>query len=145
MTGTMARPTGVTILAVLAAISGVLSILTAIGFISGGPLLAGVAVGPEQEAAADAIKSIATVLGLGWLVIGAAQLAFAFGAWTLKPWGRMVGILIEAASILLTVIIGLMVGHLVDTLIASIVPLIVAIIIIAYLNTANVRSAFGQA
>jgi hypothetical protein len=102
-------------------------------------------VGPEADAAADAIKSIAMVLGVAWLLIGAAQLAFALGAWTLKPWGRALGIVIEGASVVLTVVIGLMVGHLVDTLIASIVPLAVAIIIIWYLNTATVRTAFGQA
>jgi hypothetical protein len=37
MTGPTARPTGITILAILAAVMGVLSILTAIGFIAGGP------------------------------------------------------------------------------------------------------------
>ena len=143
MTGTTARPTGVTILAILAAISGVLSILSGVGFIAGGPLLA-VAVGAEGSATADAITSIATVVGVAWLVIAAAQLAFAYGAWTLQPWGRPVGILIEGAVIVLTVVIGLMTGTLVNTLIASIVPLVVAIII-WYLNTSEVKAAFDQA
>jgi uncharacterized membrane protein (DUF2068 family) len=145
MTGSTARPTGITILTILAAISGALSILSAIGFIAGGPLLAGVAVGPEASATADAIKSIATVIGVAYLVLGVVQLAFAYGAWTLKPWGRALGIVIEGSSIVLTVVIGLMVGNLAGTLVASIVPLAVAIIIIWYLNTTNVRAAFGQA
>jgi hypothetical protein len=145
MTAATARPTGITILAILAAISGALSILTAVGFIAGAPLIAGIAVGPEGSATADSIKAIATVIGVAWLVIGVAQLAFAYGAWTLKPWGRALGIVIEGASIVLTVVIGMMSGNLVATLVASIVPLAVAIIIIWYLNTTTVKTAFGQA
>lgn len=144
MTATTSRPTGITILAILAAISGVLSVLYGIGLIAGAPLVPGV-LGTELSGVADSLKTIVLVFGVAWLVIGAVQLAFAFGAWTLKPWGWMLGMIIESASILLTIIIGAALGSLVDTLIASIVPLAVAIIIIVYLNTTTVKSAFGRA
>ncbi|MFN8632085.1 MAG: hypothetical protein U0838_17720 [Chloroflexota bacterium] len=145
MTGTTSRPTGLTVLAILAAISGVLSLLSALGFIAGAPLIPGVLAGTDLEGSTTSLKSIAVVLGLGWLVIGAAQLAFAYGAWTLKPWGWMLGIVMESASILLTIVIGIMTGSLVATLIASLIPLIVALVIIGYLNSSQVKTAFGRA
>lgn len=54
-------------------------------------------MGPEASATADAIKSIAMVLGVAWLVIGVARLVFAYGAWLLKPWGRALGITVKSA------------------------------------------------
>lgn len=145
MTNTAAaRPTGLTILAVLAAISGAISLFTSLGFLAGAPLIEGVVVGTDFSGVVDALKAVAVVVGVFWLVIGVAQLAFAFGAWTLKPWGWFLGMVIEGASIILTVIIGVMVGNLAGTLIASAVPLAIAIIVIWYLNTARVKAAFGR-
>ena len=139
------RPTGVTILALLAIFAGAANVLAGLGYLSGAPLIPGFAVGTVAEDIAGPLKSIAVVIGIVWLVVGAAQLAFAYGAWALKPWGWMLGLVIEGSSILLTVIIGIMAGSLVATLGASVIPLAVAIIIIAYLLTPTVQAAFGRA
>jgi hypothetical protein len=145
MTGTTARPTGITILAILAVVVGVLNIVAGLGFIAGAPLIPDLAVGTVAEDISGSLKSIALILGVAWIVVGAVQFAFAYGAWTLKPWGWMLGLVIEGSSILLTIIIGVMAGNLVATLSVSLVPLAVSIIIIAYLLSAKVRSAFGRA
>jgi uncharacterized membrane protein (DUF2068 family) len=145
LTGTVKRPAGVTFLAVLAIIAGVLNLAAGLGFLAGAPLIPDVAVGTVAEDIAGSLKSIAMVIGVAWLVVGAAQLAFAYGAWTLKPWGWILGLVIEGSSILLTFIIGIMAGNLGATLVASIIPLAVAIIIIAYLLSPTVKSAFGRA
>jgi uncharacterized membrane protein (DUF2068 family) len=145
LTGTTKRPAGVTVLAILAIVIGVLNIIAGLGFVAGAPLIPDFAVGTVAEDVTGSLKSIALVIGVAWLVVGAAQLAFAYGAWTLKSWGWMLGLVIEGSSILLTFIVGIMAGNLVATLEASIVPLAVAIIIIAYLLSARVRSAFGRA
>jgi hypothetical protein len=145
MTGTTARPTGVTILAILAAVSGAFSVLAGLGYIAGAPLIPAAAVGTVASDIAGPLKSIALVIGIFWLVVGAAQLAFAYGAWTLKPWGWMLGLVIEGSSILLTFIVGILAGNLVATLLASVIPLAVAIIIIAYLLSPSVKAAFARA
>lgn len=145
MTGTTARPTGITILAILAVVAGAANILAGLGFIAGAPLIPGLAVGTVAEDVSGSLKSIALIIGVAWLVVGAAQLAFAYGAWTLKPWGWILGLVIEGSSILLTIIVGVMAGNLVATLTVSLIPLAVAIIIIAYLLSPRVKSAFGRA
>jgi len=145
MTGTTARPTGITFLAILAVVAGAANILAGLGFIAGAPLIPGLAVGTVAEDVSGSLKSIALIIGVAWLVVGAAQLAFAYGAWTLKPWGWILGLVIEGSSILLTIIVGVMAGNLVATLTVSLIPLAVAIIIIAYLLSPRVKSAFGRA
>jgi hypothetical protein len=142
---TSRRPTGITILAILAAISGAFSILAGLGYVLGAPLIPAAAIGTVAADIAGPLKSIALVIGIFWLVVGVAQLAFAYGAWTLRPWGWMLGLVIEGSSILLTVIVGVMAGNLVATLQASLIPLVVAIVIIAYLLSPSVRAAFDRA
>jgi uncharacterized membrane protein HdeD (DUF308 family) len=145
LTTTTARPTGITILAILAAISGAFSILAGLGYVAGAPLIPAAAIGTVAADIAGPLKAIATVIGIFWLVVGIAQLAFAYGAWTLKPWAWMLGLVIEGSSILLTFIVGVMAGDLAATLTASLIPLAVAILIIAYLLSASVKTAFGRA
>ena len=145
MTATTRRPAGISILAILAIVVGVLNIMAGLGFIAGAPLISEFAVGTVASDVSGSLKSIAMVLGIAWLVVGVAQLAFAYGAWTLKPWGWMLGLVIEGSSILLTFIIGIMAGNLAATLVASAIPLAVGIVIIAYLMSPGVRSAFGRA
>jgi hypothetical protein len=145
VTATTSRPTGITILAILALFSGAFSILAGLGYLAGAPLIPAAAIGTIAEDIAGPLKSIAMVLGVFWLVVGVAQLAFAYGAWTLKPWGWLLGLVIEGSSILLTFIVGIMAGNLVATLTVSLIPLVVAIVIIVYLLSPSVRSAFGRA
>jgi hypothetical protein len=122
----MQRPTGVTILAVLAIIGGVLGLLGSIAIIGvGGAVLGGMAV----------------VLGLVGLVSSVLSLAFGIGAWTLKPWAWMLGVVAEGLSILMSVI-SIVSGQSVGSQLVSIV---IAGAILYYLMTPTVKQAFGRA
>lgn len=133
MQGSSARPMGVTILAVLAAIGGVFGILGGLALIGLGGLAAGVVGG--------GLAGLAFLFGLITLVLAVLSLAFAYGAWTLKPWAWMLGIGIEAASIVLAAIN--VIGGASPT--SQIIGVAIAAIIIYYLMTPDVKRAFGRA
>jgi len=117
MNTTPARPTGITILAVLAAIGGVFS------------LLAAFTVG---------------LLGFFWtilfLVSAIFDFAFAYFAWTLQPLGWMLGIVAEGVAVLVA-LINLIAGGGFGNFLVS---LIIAGAIVYYLFTPAVKQAFGR-
>lgn len=125
MQQTTQRPTGITILAVLAAIGGVFGLLG--GFVlmgAGGLIGAGMAV----------------ILGIVTIVIAIGDLAFAYGAWSLQPWAWMLGIGLQAANILFSILAGI----LNNSLGSQILSIIISGIIIYYLMTPPIKKAFGQ-
>ena len=129
----MQRPTGVTILAVLAAIGGVLGILAGIALVGLGGLAgaAGVSVG-----------GAALVGGLVVLVLGVAELALAYGFWTLKPWAWKWGIVLAALQVVVAVlgVVGIVFSTSVPSALISIV---ISGVIIYYLSKPDIRAAFG--
>jgi hypothetical protein len=138
---TAARPTGVTILAILALIGGVFGIIGGLGLIAGGALIGGMIGG----AAGVGFGGLAFVIGIVTLGIAIAELFFAYGAWALKPWGWSLGVIIALTSIVWAVIVAFLSGDLVNGLISGGISIIVAAIILYYLNTPEVKSAFGRA
>ena len=91
------RPTGITILAVLSAIGGVLALLAGLfATVLGG------AVGAATGNAA--VGGLVSVLGLIAIVYGALSLAFAYGAWTLKPWAWNLGMASQLVGIGLAIV-----------------------------------------
>src|SRR3954451_2313416 len=72
------RPTGVTILAALAAIGGVLGLLGGVAIMG----LGGVAAGATGNAAYSGIGGLVGILSI---VLAVANIAFAYGAWSLQP------------------------------------------------------------
>jgi uncharacterized membrane protein (DUF2068 family) len=126
----MQRPMGVTILAVLAAIGGVLGIFA-------GMVLVGL-----SSAAADLalpLSGLVAVLGLATLVISVLDLVLAWGLWTLKPWAWMLGIVLEVVGIVLNIL-----EYRSATASSTIIGIVIAGIIIYYLYQPHVRRAFGQ-
>ncbi len=113
------RPLGITILAVLALIGGVLNLLAGLG-----------------------IVGLLPIYGLLLLILAVAALAFGFGAWTGKPWAWTLGIGLYALNIVLQIVF-LLIGW---TLISSIIiPIVIAVVIIYYLMTPDVKKFFGRA
>jgi hypothetical protein len=125
----MARPTGVTILAVLAAIGGVFGILGGLALLGIGTFFASAGLG-----------GLAFVFGLIALAVGIAELAFAYGAWTLKPWGWTLGIVLAAVSIVLYVV-EVVLGY--ADITGVIISIVISAVIIYYLNMPDIRRAFG--
>jgi len=130
----MQRPTGVTILAVLAAIGGVMGLFAAIGLFGLGAL-AGVAGG-------FLAGGFAIFWALVTLVQAAISLVFAYGAWYLKPWAWILGIGVEGLAVLVAFInwIGGSSGFF-----SFLVSAAIAGVIIYYLLTPEIKRVFGRA
>lgn len=128
----MQRPMGVTILAVLAAIGGVLGILA-------GLVLVGLSSSVAAADMALPLSGAVAILGIVSIVIGIGDLAFAYGAWGLKPWAWMLGIVLEAVGIAVDLL-----EFRSATATSTIVSVVIAGAIIYYLYQPHVRRAFGQ-
>lgn len=112
------RPLGITILAILAAVGGVLGLLAAL-------TLLGFGLG---------------IYGLVILLLSVAYLAFAFGAWTLKPWAWTLGVAVAVASALWAIFWLTQGADVVSTLI----NLVISGVILYYLFQPDVKAAFGR-
>ncbi len=128
------RPTGVTILASLAAIGGVLGIIGGLAV----ALVGGVAGGLAGRAD---LGSLAFIGGGVEVVLGAIWLASAIGAWGGRAWAWATGIVIALANILLP-IIGVVIGW--RSITYAAVTVVIAGIILYYLNQPNVKRFFGR-
>ncbi|HZS77265.1 MAG TPA: hypothetical protein VFA41_11685 [Ktedonobacteraceae bacterium] len=115
---TRARPLGITIIAVILAIQGILGIIAGIMLLS-----AGAGVG---------------TLGVITLILGVLYLVLAYGLWTLKTWAYWGTIILEILA-LLNGILGL--GM--HSFATGIFSLIFAIVVLIYMFAdRNVRAAF---
>lgn len=127
-----ARPQGVTILAILAAIGGVLGLLA-------GVLALGIG-GAVAAGGSGVLGGLVGLLGIVAIAQGALALAFAYGAWTLKPWAWMLGIVAFGISL------GLAVLNIINgDLSGQILSAVIAVAILYYLFTPAVKQAFGRA
>jgi uncharacterized membrane protein (DUF2068 family) len=120
----------VTILAILAAIGGVLGLLGGIA-----------ALGVGGAVAAGGLGGLLAIVGIVAIVQALLALAFAYGAWTLKPWGWTLGIVAEGIGIALSILFVIN-G---SSITSQIISIAIAGAIIYYLMTPNVKAAFGRA
>jgi hypothetical protein len=123
---------GVTVIAILAAISGVFQIFGGLLL-----LLGSSALGIAFDSAA--LGGLAAVIGAVTLVIGILLLVFAWGAWGLQPWAWTLGVVLEAIAIVL----GLF--NLFNGSGGALISIAVAALITWYLFQPDVRRAFGRA
>lgn len=123
---TAIRPTGITILAVLAGIGGVLGLFG--GFVL---LFAGTVV----------FGGLGAILGLAALAYAGLLVAFAYGAWTLKPWAWPLGVAGAAFGIVLSVLY--IVGG--QSIASQALGIVVDGAILYYLNQPGIKALFGRA
>jgi hypothetical protein len=124
------RPTGVGLIAVLLIATAAVSLAgAAVAF-----GLGGLAV-PDVEAAER------PALGVGYLLLAAAQIAVAWGFWTLRGWAWTAAILLSALDILVGVIQLLLVG-VAGIGLQGLLSIVVAAIVVAYLMRRQVLDAF---
>lgn len=116
------RPVGITILAILLFISGVLTVL--------GSLL---------SFGATASNSGLLTLVIINLILGIAELVLGWGLWTLRPWAFWATVILEVINLLLG-IFALIQGNASPTVWVSII--LAAIILIYLFADRNVRAAF---
>lgn len=127
-----ARPTGVTILAVLAAIGGVLGLLAGVALLGLGGLAGASGTG--------LLAGYGAIFGLIAILQGVLALAFAYGAWTLKPWAWTLGIVAFGLSLALSVLN--VVGG--GDITSQVLSIVIGIAILYYLFTPAVKQAFGR-
>ena len=135
------RPTGVTIIAILIIIGGILLLLAGIG---------GVAVGS---------LFISQIIGLGFVIIGAIILAVGIGylavsygllkgkrwAWTITVVLLFIGIVINVVSIIFgSFAINMDISSFLTVNSGNIAGLIISVIILYYLYRPHVKSYFGK-
>lgn len=135
----MQRPLGVTILAILSAIGGVLILCVSLAALGIGGALGGFLgreVGPFAGAVVGGLASIIGFLSLGIAVLA---LAFAYGAWALQPWAWTLGMFVWGASLILGLLSLLNGGST-----GEIARVVIAGAILYYLNTPEVKQAFGR-
>lgn len=128
-----ARPTGITILAVLAGIGGVLGIILGIGLVGIGGFAA-------ASTGTSAYFGLGAVAGIIVLALGVLNLAFAYGAWTLKPWAWPLGVGLQVASLVWAglAVIGGDIG-------GQIIGIAISAVILYYLFQPNIKAVFGRA
>lgn len=132
-TPTVTRPLGVTILALVSGIFGVLGLLASLTLFG----LSGL-IGTVGGASLAGQSTISSVIGLATAVLA---LAFAYGAWNLKPWAWPLGLAFAAfavVSAVASIVDGADFG-------GAIIGLVIAGAVAYYLMTPQVKAAFGRA
>jgi hypothetical protein len=132
-TATTGRPLGITIMAIIAGIFGVLGLLAGLALFGLSGLLG--AVGGASVAGQGMLSSLFA------LVTAILALAFAYGAWNLKPWAWPLGLAFAGFAVV-SGVIGLASG---DTDITGfVIGIAIAGLVAWYLMTPGVKAAFGR-
>ena len=125
----MKRPFGITVIAILALISGLFGLCWPTLAFMGSALLGGI------------FGTIGAFAGIFLIVGPLLQLIFAYGAFKLRSWAWYLGLIATAITVI-GVIINLINGA---SIWSALWGSILSIIIFIYLLTPNVRGAFGTA
>jgi uncharacterized membrane protein (DUF2068 family) len=128
------RPLGVTILAVLAIIFGTLGIVNWLSMLAGRPFSGAGGAALLGDVYYWTVSVVMSVL----------QVAFGYGAWTLKPWGWILGVALQAISIAFALLFVILIPSF-ATFVVQMFSIAIAAIIVFYLFTPDVRRAFGKA
>jgi hypothetical protein len=128
----LGRPTGITVLSGLAFVFGAIGIVSWLTMLTGKPIW-----GAGGAAFVGGAYDYWTVL----LLLSVFQVAFAYGAWTLKPWGWWLGVALQAVSIAFAVhyvVLG-------SSFAAQLLNILVSAVILYYLFSTPVRHAYRTA
>jgi uncharacterized membrane protein (DUF2068 family) len=132
----MNRPTGVTVIAILSLIGGVL------GLCGVSPLLGVSVLGALIPTGVTQILGAIGIVVSAMLVIGPVlQIVFAYGAWNLRPWAWWLGIIASGISVL-GVILGIL-GSGGAAIYTAVTNALIPVIVFVYLLVPDVRRAFS--
>lgn len=141
------RPTGVTILGILAIIGGILGLCGGVLGLLGGALAGSVAAGTSPYATAGTTTQLAAdagiliVLSVFVLVLAVLDIVLGVGALQLRPWAWPLGVGLMAVTIILD-IVDIVISR---SFFSPIIGIVVSAIILYYLYQPNVQKAFGRA
>jgi hypothetical protein len=133
------RPVILTILAILAIIGGVVSLLLGLaGIFATGLLATGAVTGTHATATSTTEVAIATV---ALIVLGILYLAFGIGTFMSKSWGWTAGVLAVALYIVNNIISVIFGG----SIASGVIGILIALVLIWYLFRPSVRKAYAPA
>ncbi|GAC1354422.1 MAG: hypothetical protein NVS4B11_33760 [Ktedonobacteraceae bacterium] len=134
------RPLGVTIMAVLLGIQGLLELIGGIVLILAANSLSHRIVSHGHTIIARFVDTFGVGIGVVFIAIGVITLLFVLGLWTLQRWAYWAVVIIEALT-LIPHIIALIRGT--GTVPGNIIQMIIPVIILLYfIVDSNVRRAF---
>ena len=137
----MGRPTGVTIIAVLMVIAGVVMIIAGISAMAIAPFLPTVVQSQDLPVGLSEamLGGIAVGSGAFMLALGIAGLVIAYGLFKGKGWAWTAAVVLSIIGIVMSVV-AIVTGNL-----GSIVSLIINGVILYYLYRPHVKAYFGKA
>lgn len=138
-----ARPVGVTILAILALLLGLLYLLVAAGsfLVAVLPLEEWQETGGIPEFLADNAGIIFTSLGVLFLIFAVVSFLLSYGFLKGRPWAWTLGIILGVLSIISSVI-NLLIYWDISNLGSSVISILIAVVLIVYLNRPGVKRYF---
>lgn len=136
------RPTGVTVIAVLVIIGGILFLLAGIGVVAVGSLSISQIIGLVFVI----IGAILLAVGIGFLIVSYGLLKGKRWSWTITVILLFIGIAIDVASIIIFgyFAINMDTSSFLTTNSGSIAGIIISVIILYYLYRPHVKSYFGK-
>lgn len=130
----MSRPLGVTLAAIILAISGIL------GVIVGLELMAIINIGLAGTALGEAAKGA----GVAQLISGIVSLVVAYGMFTTAGWAWILTVIVMVLRILAGLFAVISVGAATTVGTQSIVNIVISAVILWYFTRPHVKSAFGR-
>jgi drug/metabolite transporter (DMT)-like permease len=135
------RPTGVTVIAILVIIGGILLLLAGIAAVAVGSLFLSQITGLGFVI----IGSIILAVGIGYLAVSYGLLKGKRWAWTITVVLLFIGIAIDVASIIFgSFAINMNISNSLSANSGSVASIIISIIILYYLYRPHIKSYFGK-
>jgi len=131
---TQHRPTGITIIAALMIIGGIILLFTGIT-----PLFLGPLISIDSDTATSELGLLITIGGLVLVGLGIASLIVSWGLLKGKRWSRTITLIISVIAIIFAIVSLVSNGDLIH-----IIPIIIYGIIIYYMFTDKVKLFFGK-
>jgi hypothetical protein len=140
----MQRPTGVTVLAILSFLGAGCLVILGLLMFAGGAMLA---TALRSSMPGGLLAGVTSVIAVFCLLFAALYVATGIGLWTLKPWGRVLTIILVLLSLLFSVLrlLGSMMHFAIPLVIWNIIVCSVDVLILWYMFTPEVKRAFGEA
>ena len=155
MTTNTKRPTGVTIIAILIIIGGIVLLLGGLSLIGTGALLSlsstetvQTDAGSIESAELAALGMVPLILGAILLILGIAYLVVSYGLLKGKGWAWIVTVVVTIIGLIIQIISAIITGSVASSVVAGlgshIIGIIISGIIIYYMFRPHVKAYFGR-
>src|SRR5579864_8592600 len=142
----MARPTGVTILAVLSFLGAALSLLGAAGLFLLGSSAGLAAMAGRGGNMGGPLAAMGAFAGIAWLILAVLYLVNGIGLLKLRGWARLLTILLTLLAVVFEVI-GIaraMAPMMIGLIVWDLILIAIDAWILMYLSKPRVKAAFGE-